>query len=135
VEKSNKSTDEEMGDYLDEIAPFDFPVKQYNEQQINPTQVYSGHRIDKIFKYQISEFDNYLKREILTFTEVQLPTWSDPTFQSSVQSLIYPYFENKVFLGFSICHFRDSVDSHEITKIELIMSSTKGILHDTYVNP
>lgn len=115
---------------------FEFPPNKVDSSKMNPTELYSGHREDGFFQYQISEFDNYIFQYAKSITETKLPTWSDPTFQEPILQFIYPYFDNEVYLGFSVCHFKDSIKTREQTKkVELIMMSTKGIMVEEFLNP
>lgn len=95
--------------------------------------LYCGHetRGNKVLQNDFQEFE---KENLTSWEETRLPTWKDETYQVEVNEFIYPYFEDGELLGFSVAHFRSTVNDHlDAAKVELLSMCLKGSMLDEFM--
>lgn len=58
---------------------------------------------------------------------MNLPVWSDHSFQDAEIDYFHPFFEEGVCLGFAICYFQDGLQEHRSKEVEVLVESARAL--------
>jgi hypothetical protein len=72
------------------------------------------------------------KSKLATWRGLQLPNWSDLTFQNKDIEFFYPFYEGVSDMGMAIVHFKDGLQEEKAKKIEIILETARGLYLEKY---
>lgn len=58
---------------------------------------------------------------------MNLPVWSDHSFQDTEIDYFHPFFEEGFFLGFAICYFQNGFQEHRSKEVEILIESARAL--------